>query len=177
MNGSAGGMSPALISLAVGLVVIVRFLFRELRERTVKVRTLWIRPGIIALLTVGFAVAAFARPSVNPGLFVLMLLAGAAVGVLTGVLVLGSTTFAPAGIAGAVRVRGSVVTVIVWIAALSLRLAARFVVGGAGADLTTQYELNAGLLALLAGAFIVVALGFHRAIDRLAPDATVARTL
>ena len=176
MNGSAGGMSPALISLAVGLVVIVRFLFRELRERTVKVRTLWIRPGIIALLTVGFAVAAFARPSVNPGLFVLMLLAGAAVGVLTGVLVLGSTTFAPAGIAGAVRVRGSVVTVIVWIAALSLRLAARFV-GGAGADLTTQYELNAGLLALLAGAFIVVALGFHRAIDRLAPDATVARTL
>jgi hypothetical protein len=177
MNGGAGGINPALISLAVGLIVVVRFLFRELRERTVKVRTLWIRPGIIVLVTIGFAAAAMFRPGVNSGQLVLLLLVGAALGVLTGVLVVSSTTFAAADIPGAVRVRGSITTVIVWVAALSLRLAARFVVGGSGADLTTQFELNAGLLALLAGAFVFVALAFHRAVDRLAPGATVARTL
>jgi hypothetical protein len=169
-------MSAAWIPLVVGLVVVARFLFRELRERTVKVRTLWIRPGIVALATIGFTAAALSRTGVNPGLLIVTLLVGAALGVLTGVLVVGSTTFAPAGVPGAVRVRGSAVTVIVWLTALALRYAARFVIGGSGADITTQFELNAGLLALIAGAFVFVALAFHRAIDRLAPGATVART-
>jgi hypothetical protein len=177
MNGGATGMNTAWITLVVGLVVVVRFLFRELRERTVKVRTLWIRPAIVTLAAVGFAAAAVARPGVNPGLLGMMLLTGVALGVLTGALVVGSTTFAPAGVPGAVRVRGSIVTVIVWVAAILLRLGARFVVGGSGADLTTQFELNAGLLALLAGAFVFVALAFHRAIDRLAPGATESRAL
>jgi len=177
MNGSGGSMNTAWIALAVGLLVVVRFLFRELRERTVKVRTLWIRPGIIVLATIGFAAAALARPGVNSAQLIVMLLVGAALGVLTGVLVVRSTTFAPAGMPGAVRVRGSIATVVVWVAAIALRLAARFVVGGSGADLTTQFELNAGLLALLAGAFVFVALAFHRAIDRLAPEAAVPRTL
>jgi hypothetical protein len=177
MNGGAGGMNPGLISLAVGLVVIVRFLFRELRERTVKVRTLWIRPGFVVLIAVGFAAAALTRPGVNLGLLALVVVLGAALGVLTGVLVVGSTSFAPADVPGAVRVHGSITTVIVWVAALGLRLAARFALGAAGADPTTQLELNVGLLTLLAAAFVFVALAFHRAVDRLAPGATVARTL
>ncbi len=166
-NGS--GTNTTLITLAVVALVVVRFLFRELRARKVRVRTLWIRPGIVAVLTLLLIAGAFAVPGVRLGVVALSVLVGIAFGIGVGVLVARMTTFAPAGERGAVIAQGSIKTVVVWVVAILLRLLARFAFAGAGATPAEQYELNAGLLALVTAAFVVVAIEFHRAIDRLAP--------
>ncbi len=164
-------MNSTLITLAVVALVVVRFLFRELRERKVRVSTLWIRPGILAVFTLLLVAGAFAVRGVNLSVLALALLLGAVLGIVTGMLVARSTTFRPAGERGAVFAKGNTTTVIVWIVALALRFVARFAFIGAGATAVQQYELNAGLLGLVTAAFVVVAIQFHRAIDRLAPEA------
>lgn len=171
MTGGAAGTNM-LIYAALAALIVGRFLFRELRERTVRLRTIWIRPGILLTLTALLIAAAVAMPHVNAGVLAVAVVVGAALGVVTGTLVVRSTTFAPANERGAVRVKGSIVTVAVWLVAIALRLAARYVFTGTGAGPAEQFELNAGLLALIAAAFVVVALAFHRAIDRLAPEAS-----
>ncbi|MBV8749239.1 MAG: hypothetical protein JO103_05960, partial [Candidatus Eremiobacteraeota bacterium] len=80
------------------------------------------------------------------------------------------TVFTPAGMRGAVRAKGNATTVAIWLIALALRFVARYAFADLGASRTVQYELNVGLVVLITAAFIVVALGFHRAIDRLAPE-------
>lgn len=175
MNNGAAGMNTTWITLAVVAFVVLRFLFRELRARKIRVRTLWIRPGILGVFTLFLIGGGFAIPRVSMGVVGLSVLVGAAIGIGVGVLVARMTTFAPAGERGAVIAQGSIKTVIVWVAAIALRLLARYAFAGAGASPAEQYELNAGLLALVTAAFVVVALEFHRAIDRLAPETT--RTL
>jgi hypothetical protein len=172
MTPGGPGTTSTWIYVGIAALVVVRFLFRELRQRTVRARTLWIRPVILAVLTLLMIAGAFAVRGANLGVLALALVVGAAVGVLTGKLVAGSTTFAPAGERGAVLARGSAITVGIWLAALALRFAVRFVFAGSGASPADQFELNAGLLGLITAAFVVVALEFHRAIDRLAPERT-----
>ncbi|HEV2740271.1 MAG TPA: hypothetical protein VGU66_16945 [Candidatus Elarobacter sp.] len=177
MTNGTSGMNSTWLTLALVAVVVVRFLFRELRARKIRVRTLWIRPGILAVLTLVLIGAGFAIPHVSMGVVALSVLVGAAFGVGVGVLVARLTTFAPAGERGAVVAQGSAKTVIVWVAAIVLRLLARFAFAGAGATPAEQYELNAGLLALVTAAFVVVAVEFHRAIDRLAPGTSTPGTM
>lgn len=179
MNPDAGAVAPntTWITLAIVLLVVVRFLFRELRQRKVRLRTLWIRPGLLAVFTVLLTAGAFAIPQTNFGVLAISVAIGVVLGIVTGTLVVRSTTFAPAGERGAVLAKGSVVTVIVWVVAIALRLVARFVFAGTGAAPAAQFELNAGLLALVTAAFVVVALAFHRAIDRLAPETTAPKSL
>ena len=177
MTNGGSGTTSALITLVVVALVVVRFLFRELRERKVRLRSIWIRPGFVAVVTVGLIAVAVANPRTNLGLLVLACVVSAAIGVVTGMLVARSTTFRPAGERGTVLAQGNATTVIVWIAALALRYVARFAFAGSGASPAEQVELNAGLLALVTAAFVVVALEFHRAIDRLAPEQTQTRTL
>jgi hypothetical protein len=166
-----GPMSQTtIITLALVALVVVRFLYRELRQRKIRVRTLWIRPGILALFTALLIASAFAIPGVNLPVVAIAVAGGAAVGVVVGLLVAGSTSFAPAGERGAVLAKGSAVTVAIWIGAIVLRLIARYAFAGAGAGQAEQFELNVGLLALVTAAFVVVAIAFHRAIDRLAPE-------
>jgi len=172
MTNGTPGMSTTWITLALVAVVVVRFLFRELRARTIRVRTLWIRPGILGVFTLVLIGAGFAIPHVGMGVVGLSVLVGAAIGIGVGFLVARMTSFAPTGERGAVIAQGSIKTVIVWVAAIVLRLLARFAFAGAGATSAEQYELNAGLLALVTAAFVVVAIEFHRAIDRLAPETT-----
>ena len=169
MNGGAG-TDTTLITLAIVALVVVRFLFRELRERKVRVRTLWIRPGILIFFTLLLIAGSFAIPGVDFGVMALAFAIGAALGIVTGMLVVRSTAFRPAGERGAVFAKGNATTVIVWVVALALRFVARFAFAGSGASPGQQFELNAGLLALVTAAFIVVAVQFHRAIDRLAPE-------
>ncbi|MBV9440558.1 MAG: hypothetical protein JOZ24_11245, partial [Candidatus Eremiobacteraeota bacterium] len=90
-------------------------------------------------------------------------------GAVTGALVVAATRFAPAGERGAVRASGSVITVAIWMAALALRLGARYAFAGLGATAAVQFELNIGLLTLVSAAFVVVAVAFRRAIVRFAP--------
>lgn len=171
MNGEAGGPNSTIITLVIVAIVVVRFLFRELRARTVRLRTLWIRPGVLIVLTLLVLAGAFAIPGANVVVACISVLVGAVLGVVTGALVVRSTTFASANERGAVIARGSAVTVVIWVVAILVRFAARFAFAGTGAGAAAQYELNVGLIGLVAAAFVVVALGFHRAIDRLAPEA------
>ena len=178
MTGGAGPGVNALVTIAVILLVVVRFLYRELRERTVRLSSLWIRPGIFAAVTLFVIAGSLIVPGLNHPLVFMSVAAGLGFGMATGQLVLDSTSFAPSERPRAVRVKGSIATVIVWLAALALRLAARLVVGGNGGP-AAQFELNVGLIALIATAFVVVAMGFHRAIDRYAaaPTAPQERAL
>ncbi len=176
MNAGGSGMNTTWISLVLAGFIVARFLFRELRARKIQVRTLWIRPGVVAVLTLVVIGAGFAIPHVNMGVVGLAVLVGAAVGIGVGLLVARMTTFAPAGERGAVIAQGSLKTVAVWVIAIVLRLLARYAFVGAGATKVEQYELNAGLLALVTAAFVVVAIEFHRAIDRLAPETSVGTT-
>jgi hypothetical protein len=175
--GGGGGPNTTWITLALVLLVVVRFLFRELRQRKIRLRTVWIRPAILGVLTAVLIAGAFAIPGTNFALLAISLVVGAVLGVVTGTLVVRSTTFAPAGERGAVLAQGSIVTVIVWVIAIALRFVARLAFAGSGATPAAQFELNAGLLALVTAAFVVVALAFHRAIDRLAPEPAAPRTL
>lgn len=153
-------------------------MLRELRERTIQGRTLWIRPAILAVLTVLLVVSSAALPHVNLWIVGLSVVTGAVLGAITGFLVARSTTFRPAGQPGAVLAKGSIVTVLIWVVALTLRLVARFALVDAGGDRAAQFELNTGLIALITAAFVVVALEFRRAIGRYAPgSATASRTL
>jgi hypothetical protein len=174
MTNGTPGMNTTWLTLALVVVVVGRFLFRELRARKVRVRTLWIRPGILAVLTLVLIGSGFVIPHVSMGVVALSVLVGAAVGIGVGVLVARMTTFAPAGERGAAIAQGSFKTVIVWVVAIVLRLVARYAFAGAGASPAEQYELNVGLLALVTAAFVVVAVEFHRAIDRIAPETTRA---
>ncbi|MBV8643341.1 MAG: hypothetical protein JO225_05440, partial [Candidatus Eremiobacteraeota bacterium] len=158
------------LTLAIVALVVVRFLFRELRNRVVRVRTLWIRPGLFAVASVLLLAFAFKVPDVSIAIAALAAIGGAVVGVVTGTLVLRSTTFTPAGLRGAVRAKGNATTVAIWVIAIALRFAARYAFADLGASAAVQYELNLGLVVLVTAAFIVVARGFHRAIDRLAPE-------
>ncbi len=176
MTNGTPGMNTTWITLALVVIVVGRFLFRELRARTIRVRSLWIRPGILAVLTLVLIGFGFAIPHVSMGVVALSVLVGAAVGIGVGVLVARMTTFAPAGERGTVIAQGSMKTVIVWVVAIVLRLIARYAFAGAGATPAEQYELNAGLLALVTAAFVVVAIEFHRAIDRLAPETATTAT-
>jgi len=180
MTSVGTGMNTTWLTLALLALIVVRFLFRELRARKIRVRTLWIRPGILGAFTLVLVGAGFGVPGVSMGVVALAVIVGAAFGIGVGVLVSRLTSFAPTGERGTAIAQGSMKTVIVWVAAIVLRLLARFAFVGAGATAAEQYELNAGLLALVTAAFIVVAVEFHRAIDRLAPGMparTATRTL
>ncbi len=52
-------MSQAqLVQIGVLVLVVARFLARELRTRTLRLSTLWIRPAILMVLTAAIALAA-----------------------------------------------------------------------------------------------------------------------
>lgn len=166
MSGNSGSMNTTLITFIVVVFVVVRFLYRELRSRIVQSRTLWVRPAFLVVVVALLTTAALGVRDAQPVEVVIGLIAGAALGAVTGSFVLRYTTFAPAGVPGAVRVLGSIQSVVVWVVALALRFAFRLFFAHGGDQV--QFTLNVFTTALIAVAFIVVALGFHRAIPRFA---------
>jgi phosphatidylserine synthase len=161
----------ALLPLAVTVLVVFRFAFRELRERTVTSPGVWIRPAIIVVLTVYLVVLTAGIDGRDDGIMLMCLGVGALLGALTGLAIVRNTTFAPAEKKNAVRVRGSRVTLAIWIAALAVRLLARVLFPG-GADPRAQLPLDCGTVALVAVAFIIIAAAFQREIGRHAPAVT-----
>jgi len=158
-------VTQSLISVLIAALVVFRFAQHELKERVVKANTLWIRPVILLAITVWLIVLTLSvDPSGTPEMIV-ALIAGIVLGAVTGLLIVANTSFRPADVPNAVRVQGSRITFAIWIGAFAIRFIARFVVPH-GADPRTQLPLNAGTVALVAAAFIVIALAFYRAIGR-----------
>lgn len=158
--------TQSLITLVITAVVVVRFIRRELKARIVKTNTLWIRPGVLLVL-LALSVFGTLRISQQADALLAFSLAGGAIcGAITGILVVRATTFSATGIPGAVRAHGSRVTATVWVGAILLRLIARFLVPHSGQ--AAELAVNSGLIALVAVAFIIVAVAFQQAIGRFA---------
>lgn len=171
MSGNSGSMNTTLITFIVVVFVVVRFLYRELKARVVQGRTLWVRPVFLVVVLALLTAAALSVPHAQPVVIVAAFVAGAVLGVVTGALVLRYTTFEAAGVPGAVRALGSTKSLVVWVVALALRFAFRLFF--AHGDEQVQFTLNVFTVALVAVAFIVVALGFHRAIARFTGSAGI----
>ncbi|HTW82930.1 MAG TPA: hypothetical protein VMD91_02540 [Candidatus Sulfotelmatobacter sp.] len=168
MNGSAGAQST-LITLVIVVLVVYRFSVRELKDRVVRARGLWGRPGILALFTIALCYGALQAPNPHPLTLTVELVVGVLVGLVVGAFVVYFTTFQPAprAVYPAVRAQGSWKTIVVWVVAIALRFAVRFAMHGESA--ADEYTLNAALVALMAAAFGVVAVSFQRAIGRYPP--------
>jgi hypothetical protein len=155
----------SLLSLLIVALVVFRFAQRELKERVVKASTLWIRPVVLIAITVWLIVLTLTADPSGTSEMIVALAAGVVLGVVTGGLIVANTTFRPADIPNAVRAQGSRLTFAIWIGAFAVRFLARFIVPH-GADPRTQLPLNSGTVALVATAFIVIAVGFYRAIGQ-----------
>jgi hypothetical protein len=155
VNGIAPGaaLQTQLFTLAVVVFVVARFLFRELRARTVKVSTMWVRPAILAVLTAFVVCAALQSRGGSPAEVALSLGIGVAFGALVGLLVTRSTQVGPGDKPGYLRLRGSWVTVAIWIVALALRLGVRLVASGGSLATAGSLVATAGTVSMVAAAF------------------------
>jgi hypothetical protein len=162
-----GFATQSLIALGVTVLVVFRFARRELVERVVGAHTLWIRPALLIVLTVYMVVLTVALDPHGIAEMVAALAIGIVLGGITGALIVRNTSFRAAERAGAVRVQGNRITFAVWIGALAIRLVARYALPGGG-DPRAQFPLNCGTVALVAVAFVVIAIAFYAAIRRYA---------
>ena len=145
---------PALIWIGVGIAVLLRFGFRELRERKMHSGRLFIVPAIVCVIAALLVVVAGTAAPQRALELVGFCVAAGAVGSAIGLAVAHYTTLRVGEEPGVVFIRGSYATLAIWIAAFALRGLARFVVGVH--DLGTTAIANAALLVLLATALAVV---------------------
>jgi hypothetical protein len=160
-----GTGNSSLITLAIVAFVVVRFALRELKPRIVRVKYLWIRPALMAIMTLLILAVCVIAPHLSYVVLATALVLGIAIGAAVGVSVVRLSRFEATGNGGEVRVVGSWKTAAVWIIAVLFRLGARFAIPAN--DQSSQLALNAGLIMLVFVAFAIVAAGFHREVDRV----------
>jgi len=159
--------TQSLFGIAIAVLIVFRFARRELRERTIAARTLWLRPAILIALSAYLVWLSVTLDPIGDGEMIAVLLGGAVLGVVTGFAIVRNTRFAPAAVPNAVLVRGNRITFVIWIVAFALRLVARYALPH-GADPRAQLPLNCGTIVMTAVAFVVIALAFAAAIRRYA---------
>jgi hypothetical protein len=141
------------IYLALVALIVVRFLMRELRVRRMALSRIWYAPAFVVAVAVWLAWTTLsAAPYVVPQL-VIAVPAALVVGGALGWAVAHFTTVQNGG-NGIAIVRGSWITVAIWLFAFALRLVGRLAVGSAG--LGEQLMLNTALVVLVAVAISVV---------------------
>ena len=150
------------ITLAVVLLVVLRFLARELRDRRMVLARIFLVPAIVGAIALYLIVLTVMQA---PGLsaeLAIGAVAAAIVGVGVGLAVNRFTTVRPAADPSAVIVRGSYATVAIWVAALLLRVVGRVLAEGANLGEGAILLLNACLLVLLGVAIVTVRLQIVR---------------
>jgi hypothetical protein len=145
------------IGLVIGLLVIGRFLMRELRERRFLISRIYLVPAILGIIAVVLVVlAGMAHPDTIPVIAVACAVA-LGLGAVIGYGVARNTTVRVTDDPTVLFARGSVATVVIWIVALALRLVARLPFLSDPTRYTHWGEaLNAALLILLASALFFV---------------------
>jgi hypothetical protein len=156
--GSSGGLgsSTVFITLAIVVIVVARFLTRELRERRIALSRIFLIPAFLTALVLYLV---YLLLQVNAGLTPLLAVAAlpaAVVGAVIGLAVARFTTVRPGDRPGTIFIRGSYTTVAIWIVALALRLVARAFVLSAGIGM--NLVLNTALLMMLVVAFTTLRL-------------------
>jgi hypothetical protein len=151
-------------TVALVVVVVARFLFRELRVRRIRKSNIFMVPGVMAVLGVFLVysvISSFPDQIFN-------LLIGGIIAIVVGGAIgfaVGHFTTVQVQQSGLLIVRGSWITVAIWIAALALRLFAKYLVGGGPSvacpdvsALGPSMMLNAVLVILLIAALTTVRL-------------------
>ena len=151
--------TQSLFGLGITVLIVFRFARRELRERTVRARSLWIRPAILIALTAYFVYLSATVDPLGNGEMIAVLAGGAVLGVVVGFAIVRYTQFAPAAVPNAVLVRGSHITFAIWI------------------DPRAQLPLNCGTIIMTTVAFVVIALAFAQAIRRYAGSIAAPGTI
>jgi hypothetical protein len=148
------GSSPVVVYVVVGALVVLRFAFRELRERRMRLGRLFIAPaifGVLALVLVAVAIAAAPQAWLHLALAVAVaLLLGFVIGSAVGHF----TTLRLHERPEYVVVRGSAITVAIWLGAVALRVCVRFAVPSH--DIADALIANAALIVMLALALFFV---------------------
>ncbi len=150
------------ITLAIVVLVVLRFLARELRDRRMVLSRIFLVPALIGAIALYLIVLTVMQA---PGLALELAIGSAAaalVGVGVGLAVNRFTAVRPAGDPRAVIVRGSYATVAIWVAALLLRLLGRVLAAAAGVGEGAILLLNACLVVLLGVAVVTVRLQIVR---------------
>jgi hypothetical protein len=145
------------IALVIGLLVIGRFLMRELRERRFLIARIYVVPAVLGLFGIALALfAGSAHPDTIP-LLAIASVAALALGAVIGYAVARNTTVRVTDDPTILYARGSIATVVIWLAALAIRLVARVPFLSDPSRYTHWGEaLNAALLILLASALFFV---------------------
>ncbi len=151
------GSQSFWITIAVVALVILRFLARELRDRQMRLGAIFTYPAIFGALSIFLIWATYSQaPYLAPSLAIAVV-AAVPVGAALGFAIMHFTTVRPSGVPGTVIVRGSWITVAIWVGALVLRLIARYIVGTT-ATAAEYLMLNASLVVLLGAAMTVTRL-------------------
>jgi drug/metabolite transporter (DMT)-like permease len=145
------------IGVAIAVLVIGRFLMRELRERRFLISRIYLVPAVLGIIGIVFVVlAGIAHPDTTPVIAV-SCVAALVLGAVIGYGVARNTTVRVTDDPTVLYVRGSAATVAIWLAALGIRLVARIPFLSDPSRYTHWGEaLNAALLILLASALFFV---------------------
>jgi hypothetical protein len=168
--------TQSLIALAITVLIVFRFARRELKARVVRARTLWIRPAIMVPLAAYLIVLSSQIDPAGDLEMVSAVAGGVILGLITAYLIVRNTRFTPAAEPNAIVAQGSTFTFAVWVVALAIRFAARFVLPYGDAP-RTQLPLDCGTVMTAATAFVVIALAFYRRIRVAGSGALAARPL
>jgi hypothetical protein len=174
------GQQTLWITLAVLALVLARFLFRELRLRRIKTSSIYSIPvviGIIAAFLV-YSVVAAAPDQITALVSGGIIAIGVGIGI--GLAVAHFTTVRVAE-PGVLLVRGSWITVGIWVGALALRWIARWFVAGGSTVIYTSASstagpslmLNAVLVIMVAAALTTVRFRMLAVSRALPPDTPV----
>ena len=133
--------------------IVARFLWRELRVRKMAVKQLWYAPAFVAVIAVWLVYMTLTAAPYILVTLVIPTVAALVVGAGLGLAVAHFTTV-QGGANGVAIVRGSWITVAIWLGAFALRLVGRLAVGSA--SMADQLMLNTALIVLIAAAIGVV---------------------
>jgi hypothetical protein len=160
--------SSQTIWITAGLIglIVLRFLFRELRERRVRTQLIFLIPVILGGFAAVFGYMTLSLAPSEATSLAISIAASIVVGIVLGLAIAKFTTVR-VGPPGIIYMRGSWITVGIWIFALLLRMAGRFVVTGSATGMSSASSanglgtpeslmLNTALLVLLAAAIATV---------------------
>jgi hypothetical protein len=151
MNSSPA--TPPWLYLVIVAFVVVRFLWRELRVRRMALARIWYAPAFVGVVAVWLAYLTWSTAPYLTGTLIIAVIAGLVVGAGLGWAVAHFTTVQNGG-NGVAIVRGSWITVAIWLGAFALRLVGRLAVGTSA--MGQQLMLDTALIVLVGAAIGIV---------------------
>lgn len=159
-------MNPSLatnIGLLISVGIVLATVAGELRARVIDKKTLWVRPALLGVLTVALGGLSLKLAPHLASVLMLYAAGGGIVGVLVGLLLARRTAITRAGNLDSLQVRGSAITIAIWLAFIAGRLALRSVTPGVP---ILGLDASVASTAAIASAFAVLAVSFRSAIHR-----------